>query len=88
MSNQPRSSESPSPPSRRIRTVAARETVAEVAALLSPNQPKTPREINARLPLTGRGPVYNALAELVRNGVAVSEGEICKRRYRLAGDQR
>jgi hypothetical protein len=64
---------------------ASPETIAEVASLLCPVNGKTPREINKALPLTGRQTVYNALYLLVREGRAMAEGEMCKRRYRLVG---
>lgn len=63
---------------------ASLETIAEVTALLCPRTPKTPREIHRLMPLTGRQSVYSALYLLVRDGRALAEGEICKRRYRLA----
>jgi len=62
---------------------APAELIADVAALLSPINGQTPREIHSHLPLTGRQCVYNALYLLVRDGRATFEGEMCKRRYRL-----
>lgn len=66
---------------------ASPENIAAVMARLRPKTGQTPREINASLPLTGRGTVYSALSLLVADGRAVFEGEMCNRRYRLAGDQ-
>jgi hypothetical protein len=63
---------------------ASAETLAEVMALLCPVNGKTPREINLALPLTGRGTVYSALYLLVKSGRARAEGEMGRRRYRLA----
>lgn len=63
---------------------ASPETIAEVEGLLCPVTGKTPREINAHLPFTGRQSVYNALYLLVRDGRATFDGEMCSRRYRSA----
>jgi len=58
-------------------------TIADVAALLT-SVGQTPRQINATMPFIGRGSVCSALLLLVRAGRATFDGEICRRRYRLA----
>lgn len=62
------------------------ETLAIVAAMLSPAEPKTPREIWRQLPDTAPNAVRGALYVLVLSGRATFEGEMGSRRYRLAGD--
>lgn len=61
-------------------------TLNTVAAMLSPDQPKAPREIWSKLPETAPNAVRGALWALVRDGRAAFEGEMGQRRYRLAGD--
>lgn len=63
------------------------ETIAVVAGLLSPDQPKFPREIFRQLPHTSPSSVRGALLVLVQSGRAVFEGEMGRRRYRLAGER-
>ena len=63
----------------------ALETVALVASMLSPAEPKAPRDIWRQLPETPPKSVQGALYVLVRTGRATFEGEMGSRRYRLAG---
>lgn len=63
----------------------ALDTIGTVAAMLSPDQPKTPREIWREMPETAPSSVRAALLILVRDGRAAFEGEMGRRRYRLSG---
>lgn len=61
---------------------ASPETIAAVAALLSPEVGQTPREITRQLRETSPSSVYSALGALVMAGQAAGEGEMGKRLYR------
>ncbi|MDP1866961.1 MAG: hypothetical protein Q8L13_11560 [Bradyrhizobium sp.] len=55
-----------------------------VAASLDPDAGKTPRQISEAIPRTATSQVRAALSVLVQTGRAAFEGEMGRRRYRLA----